>query len=203
MKKFIYKVGVGISSAALMAAMFAPSAFAADLEITDNGAGSTNKIEVTSTSNCEVKQTANTNVGALVGASANTGGNTANNNTGGSTSITTGNATATATVTVNGGSNTATDPCCCDSQCNGNSSPSAEIDNNGVGSNNLIKVTKTKNSKIRQRSNTNVEALVGAKAKTGKNKAKNNTGGSVDITTGNADSSADLTVNGGTNEINP
>lgn len=201
------RLGGALVAGALLATAFAPSTFAADLEISGNGAGSDNTIEVKSESECNVTQTSNTNVEAIVGASASTGGNTANNNTGGSVQVNTGNATATASLTVVGGSNTATDPCCCQSgcnECNGcENGHSATISGNGVESDNDIKVTKKKSSSIRQRAKTYVSALVAAKAKTGKNQASSNTGGNVGVDTGAGDATADVLVEGGSNSINP
>jgi hypothetical protein len=199
MNKFMKKLVTGAVSAAIAMASFAPAAFAADLEITGNGMGSSNTIVVTNTSTCSVTQKANTNVEALVGASASTGGNTASYNTGGDTSITTGDATATATMTVIGGSNTATDPCCCTPT---SEPPSTEISGNGVDTTNAVVLADVKSSTIKQKAKTSVGALVKAKAKTGKNKAKYNTGGTTSVNTGAATSTSELLVEGGVNTLN-
>jgi hypothetical protein len=207
MRNLYYKLAAGTGAAILATALFAGSAYAGELEISGNGADSTNKIEVTNTSNCTVIQASETNVWAGVSASASTGGNTASGNTGGNTSISTGDATATASVTVTGGSNTATNPCCCkENCCEGQEcvgGHSALISGNGVDSDNKIKETKTSNQTVIQASKTKVGAWVKAKAKTGKNKAKNNTGGTTDITTGIATSDSFVDVTGGSNTLNP
>ena len=206
MRNVLYKGGAALATASLMGLLLTGGVLAADLEITDNGADSHNKIEVKVENKCEVVQATETNVEALVGASASTGGNTASGNTGGDTSITTGNATATATLTVTGGSNTATDPCCCQKNCceeGCTDGLTAKISDNGARSHNKIKVTKKGASSLVQAGSTNVGALVGARAKTGKNKAKNNTGGTTTIDTGTARSDAFLEVIGGSNTINP
>ena len=203
-----FRIGGAIASAALMLTVLAPKAFAdttdgyngSGLEISGNGSGSNNTIIVTSTQSCDVSQKANTYVEALVSASSSTGGNTASNNTGGSTAIDTGNATSTATVDVTGGSNTATDPCCCQSQAP-TGSP-ALISGNGDETTNIITDVSAKISSIKQKAKTRVGATVLAKAKTGKNKAKNNTGpGDVSVDTGTANSTAGVTVTGGTNDL--
>lgn len=205
-----YKIGTTLA-AALFASLLMASVVSADssLEISGNGALSNNTIDVKVEENCEVKQTSNTNVEAIIYTSASTGGNNASSNTGGDTFITTGNATATTTVTVVGGSNSATNPCCCQPQCeecieceNG-SGHSALISGNGVDSDNDIKVNKKKNSEIKQKANTSVGLLLSTKAKTGKNKAKYNTGGTTSIDTGNAESTTDVSVLGGSNTLNP
>lgn len=197
-----YKIGGAIASAALMLTLLAPKAFAdSGLEISGNGSGSKNTITVVSSSACDVTQKANTSVSAVVGASSSTGGNTANNNTGGTTKIDTGDATSTATVTVSGGSNTATDPCCCQS-----STPTADpalISGNGNNTTNTISDVSAKTSSIKQKAKTAVRALVSAKAKTGKNKASNNTGSGTTVQTGDATSTSSVDVTGGVNELNP
>lgn len=201
---------VSALTAALLVSLLMASVVSADstLEISGNGAGSNNTIEVKLEENCEVKQTSNTNVEAIIYTSASTGGNSASNNTGGNTSITSGDATAVTTVTVTGGSNTATNPCCCDNQCEecgecGNGGHSALISGNGANTDNDIKVSKKKNSEIKQRANTSAGLLLNTKAKTGKNRARNNTGGTTTINTGIADSTTDVSVTGGTNTLNP
>lgn len=203
---FKQKVGGALATAAAMGLILTGSALAADIEITDNGAHSTNKVEITNTSTCTVVQGTETNVLAWVDASASTGGNSASGNTGGDTSITTGDATATATLTVTGGSNTATNPCCCKQNCCNGDCPTTEsvkVSDNGAHSNNQVKETNTGTQTVVQGGATNVAAKVKAKAKTGKNRARNNTGGTTTINTGVATSDALKDVTGGSNTINP
>ena len=207
MQKIYYKLAAGTGAAILAAALMAGSAFAADIEISDNGADSNNTVTVTEESCCTVVQSSQTNVGALVGASASTGGNSASGNTGGNTSITTGNATATASVTVVGGSNVASNPCCCQPDpCEGEGclgGGSIVISGNGDDSTNRVTLNKKKKTLVVQESETNVWAGVGAKAKTGRNRARNNTGGTTSINTGAVVSDAFLDVTGGGNTLNP
>lgn len=207
MQKLYFKLATGTGAAILAAALLAGSAYAADLEISDNGADSNNTIEIKQNSCCTVVQTTQTNVLAGVWASASTGGNQANSNTGGDVSVTSGNATATAGVTVIGGSNSATNPCCCQqATCEGGDCAhegSAVISGNGDDSTNKIKITKTGKSTLVQGAGTNVGTLVKAKAKTGKNKANSNTGGTTTVLSGNSTSTSGLTVVGGSNTLNP
>ncbi|MEK7550737.1 MAG: hypothetical protein AAB535_03050 [Patescibacteria group bacterium] len=199
MNKLTKKLAMGAISATIAMGTFAPMAFAANLEIIGNGVNSINTIVIANSSDCTVSQKANTNVEALIGASASTGGNTANGNVGGTTSITTGNADAMATMTVNGGTNTATDPCCCTPDP---TTPTIEISGNGVNTTNDVVVANTKSSTIRQRARTSVGALVKAKAKTGKNTANGNVGTGTTVNTGVSTSTTDLTVTGGSNTLN-
>ncbi|MFH0936831.1 MAG: hypothetical protein V1808_00885 [Candidatus Daviesbacteria bacterium] len=195
-----YKVSGAVASAALMLTLLVPKAFAdSTLQISGNGNGSGNTITVVSGNTCDVTQKANTYVGVVLSATSSTGGNTANNNTGGTTDILSGNATATVNMTVTGGSNIANDPCCCQSPAP-TSSP-ALISGNGNNSTNVISDVSTKDSSLKQKAKTKVGALVGTKAKTGKNKANGNLGSGTKIDTGNVTSSADLIVTGGTNTL--
>lgn len=198
MNKLAYKLVASAMSAGLILGTFVTSAFAANLEITDNGASSSNSIVVTNSGTCTVSQKANTNVEAMVGASSNTGGNTANRNTGGAVSITTGDADATATITVTGGENTATNPCCCTLS---NEPPTTEISGNGDSSTNNVVLTETKSKTVRQRARTRVSALVGARARTGRNSVRGNTGTGTTISTGLSSTTSDLTVTGGVNTL--
>ncbi|KKP48252.1 MAG: Mucin-like protein [Candidatus Woesebacteria bacterium GW2011_GWA1_33_30] len=199
MNKFAKKLATGVVSATVAMMSFVPMVFGANLEIIDNGVGSDNTIVVTNSSSCTVSQKANTNVDALIGASASTGGNTANGNTGGTVGITTGDANAASTMTVTGGNNSATDPCCCTPLA---VPPTTEISGNGVNSTNNIVVANTKDTTVRQRARTRVSALVKAKAKTGKNTANGNTGAGTTVSTGVSTSTSDLTVTGGLNTLN-
>jgi hypothetical protein len=104
-------------------------------------------------------------------------------------------------MTVTGGSNTATDPCCCEKDpCEGGGY-TAKISDNGAFSWNTIGQASISSSLIVQGSSTNVGAMVGAKAKTGKNKAWFNTGGTTMVKSGNATSSSSLSVSGGSNNL--
>src|SRR3989344_5883102 len=196
------KIAAGVVAGALALATFAPSVFAADLEITDNGARSVNTITVTEVEVCHVEQNNATLSVALVGASASTGGNTANGNTGGNVSVTSGNATATATNTVTGGNSTAVNPCCCDPVCDEAAPTSAVISDNGRRSRNRIDVAKISVSDVDQNNATIVFGKVKAKAKTGWNKANGNTGGgTTTVLSGTATAGATNTVTGGSNSI--
>lgn len=197
MNKLAYKLVAFAMSAGLVLSTFATSAFAGDVTVTGNGAGSDNTVVVTNTKNCTVLQGNATLVLASVEASSNTGGNTANANTNGDVTVDTGNATSTANMTVTGGNNTATDPCCCDSVA-----PSSDttVSGNGASSSNTVRSTDTSNSTLAQGGITGVAARVKTKAKTGKNRANRNTGpGTVKVLTGNSVTTSTLDVTGGSN----
>ena len=197
------KIGAALAIGSLAASVLAPAAFAdASLEISGNGTGSDNKIVVKNTSNCTVKQKSNTNVGLEVNVYSNTGGNKASGNTGGDVTIDTGSVTTDISVDVAGGSNEATNPCCCVPEGQ-DASNSALISGNGEDTTNRIRVKNRKTQYVKQKANTDLVAGLGVTSKTGKNKAKNNTGGGTGVTTGNVDTTVGVTVEGGANTINP
>ena len=204
-KKIRYKIGAGIVAASLLLSSVVTAAFAdVTAEISGNGSGSINSINITNKSKCEVSQKNSTSVLTEIESSASTGGNTASGNTGGGVSIDTGNATSTVEVSVEGGSNTASNPCCC--QCQGDShlaTGEALISGNGENSINAVSLKNKKTSEVKQKNKTEVLTGVLSKAKTGKNKAKNNTGGTVGVTTGNADSTVGVLVTLPSNTLNP
>lgn len=199
MHKLILKTATGIATVGLLIATMAPAAFAQTIDISGNGAGSTNGVVVTSSDKCKVKQTSNTVALTFVSSTAGTGGNNASGNTGGDVTIDTGDATSTVDTTVTGGSNVAVDPCC---GCDGAVPPAdITVSGNGNGSTNGVVVTSESKKKVKQKSNTVAVTAVKSKALTGKNKAKWNTGGTVDVLTGAADSSVTTDVTGGGNTL--
>lgn len=192
------KFAAGAASAILLTGMFATSVLAADLTISGNGIGSNNSITVLSTSNCLVGQNSDTNVLANISSSVGTGGNQANGNTGGSVNVTSGNGVAVSGVLVVGGSNTATNPCCCDQT----TAQSVAISGNGIFSKNTTTQVNTKSSFVAQSASTGVFAGLNAKVGTGKNQSSGNTGtGTVSTTSGNGISGSVLIVKGGSNTL--
>lgn len=76
------------------------------------------------------------------------------------------------------------------------------ISGNGDSSTNDVNVTNNNSSNITQNNSFTVELNITSEAKTGKNRANNNTGGNVDIFTGDATSTVNVTVAGGDNTVN-
>lgn len=195
MKKLGYSLATACATLGLLAT--AGIAFAdTSAEISGNGAESNNTIIIKHKCETVVDQTNKTKVNTEVTANANTGGNSASSNTGGDVTIDTGNASNTVTVDVTGGSNSASlpsDQCCCQSTTD------TLISGNGEGSTNLVKVKSKKSTVVSQYAKTKVKAKASVKAKTGKNIADDNTGGTVDVTTGNGTNTVGVTVSGGGN----
>lgn len=197
MTKLLQKVSVGVATAALLGASFATSAFAADVTIDGNGAGSTNVVTVKSTCDSSVYQTNSTNVSTMAHVTADTGGNSVTGNTGGSSSIDTGDATAGVSVSVEGGSNSAEPASCC--ACLQGVGNDVTISGNGVNTTNVVSDTNKQKTKVTQKNKTFVMTYASVKAKTGYNKLKNNTGSGSDLTTGDASAGLEVTVTSSSN----
>lgn len=204
MGKLGIKLTSGLATGAMIASLLAPVAFAegSTLEISGNGAQSDNEIKVEIKPECTLKQENNSVITTSVNSVAKTGGNNASGNTGGDVTIDTGDATSTVTVVVTGSANEATNPCAC--LCEGAQPPDVLISGNGFKSTNKITAKKAPKETIRQKNNSVIATGVSSKAKTGKNKAKNNTGpGTVEVKTGDSESAVDVTVEGATNTLLP
>lgn len=193
----IQKISTIVASAAILVSVASPMAYAADNEISGNGYDSTNKIIESTTNTTLVEQSNVSNVGTSIVSTANTGGNEASGNTGGDVSIQTGKATNNTSVTVTTGGNVANIATCCGCNAGG----SDLISGNGAKSYNKIKNTVTNTLVAGQGNVSNVLTGVETKAKTGKNKAKNNTNGSVSITTKKASNTTSVDVLTGDNTL--
>lgn len=155
-----------------------------DVLIDGNGVFSTNTVNLTQNSKTTVTQTNTANVTNNVDANADTGNNNAKWNTGGDVTVSTGNATVNVDVSTQANANWAkVSP----AQGSGPSTDvSLKILGNGVGSDNFIGATLTKNTTVNQNNSAYVNNDVNANAETGDNEAKFNTGGDVTVDTGNA-----------------
>lgn len=148
-----------------------------------NGDGTDNNVNATNTNSVFVNQTNNANLKNSVTANAFTGKNDTSLNTHGANTIVTGNAHSTVNVTnaananiaqVSGGNNGSSDP------------SSAVVSGNGVYSDNGIHLNQNSSVVVGQRNLATIGNVISAEAKTGRNEAEFNTGGSSGIGTGNA-----------------
>lgn len=183
------KIAAGIASAALLANMM-PAAFASTtVDISGNGKKSDNEVNVTNANNTTVTQTNTASINLNIKSKANTGGNKANGNTGGDVKVKTGDATSSVGVSITGGVNAATvENCGCDNDT------TVTVKNNGKKSDNKTNVTKANNKVGTQLSTLDVTGDIKSKAKTGKNKANDNTNGDTDVNTGTAVSETGVEV---------
>lgn len=201
MNKLFLKTATGVATVGLLVATLAPAAFAQNVVVKGNGAGSKNNVKVNETSKCKVKQENNTVSVTLVGSFANSGHNKVKGNTGGSNSVKTGSANSNVKNTVSGGSNTAENPCCgCESA---NHDTDVKVQGNGKDSQNTVNVTSENEKVAKQSSNTVALTGVLSVANSGGNEVNSNTGKGAtnSVETSNATSSVTNTVTGGGNSL--
>lgn len=195
------RLQVGLTTGALVATLIAPNAYAdTTIDISGNGNNSNNTANVVNNNTLNVVQSNNMVVNFTINSSADTGKNKANNNTGGDVAISTGNAKSKVSVDVVGGSNTINLDGCL---CNGTTNDTVNVTDNGNGTTNNAKVKNKKATNLVQGSNVVVSGSVDSKAKTGKNKANNNTNGTANVTTKNSKSKVTVNVTAPDNTVNP
>lgn len=197
------KAGIAsaLSIAALVATSFGSAAFASSgISISGNGFGSDNSVNVRNTSNTNLTQTNTSDVSVRSTVNQSTGNNSASFNTGGGSDITTGDATSHTMVNVGGGYNQASLGCL----CNTNGGSSVNINGNGALSRNFVTLNGGNTFSATQRNNSNVMVDTYTTQRTGYNNASFNTGwGTNRIRTGNANTSLDVTTEGGINLLTP
>jgi len=175
-----------IATFALLVNVVAPvAAETVSLEISGNGQ-STNDIEVDMDQSTGVIQENEANINNNIKVVANSGNNNASRNTGGDTSVSTGDATTQTMVSNTANTNVAdVEPC---NGCGG--SVEAIVSGNGYGSDNNIDLDldqgKDSGTYVTQSNRANVSNAVRSNADTGSNGANYNTGGAVEVSTGNA-----------------
>src|SRR3989344_3930635 len=182
MTKLQKKVATAIATGALLFNTALPAFADETLEISGNGADTYNKAEVDVNQNRTVVQSNEANISNNVTATADTGDNDANRNTGGGVSVTTGDAKTTVDILNQANANSA--------KISGDGeggSLSARILGNGADSYNKIELDYNKSVVVDQSNSARVENDVYAKADTGDNDANRNTGGTVSIDTGDAE----------------
>jgi len=160
-----------------------------DVTISGNGTGSTNDAALALTNTTTLFQTNEANVSNNVDADSHTGNNDANDNTDGNVRIDTGNAETSVTLSTLANANSARVG---GGEGAGNGTISAIISGNGSHSDNSIALALLNDVVLTQDNVADVDNDVDADARTGDNDANDNTGGEVDIDTGNA--TTDVTV---------
>ncbi len=182
MTKFSQKVLAALSAGTMLLSVVSPVLADTTLEISGNGADSVNNVNLTQSSTTTVVQSNSANISNDVDASATTGGNDANRNTGGSITIDTGNARTDVAVSNAVNSNTANVDCC--------SAGDTSVLISGNGADSVNGVTLDQGSKsgidVYQDNNAHIRNDVDARASTGRNDASSNTGGDVEVFTGDA-----------------
>lgn len=161
------------------------------VNISGNGYDSTNKVYLDSTNTTAVVQANEANVENNVEAKASTGKNDANKNTGGDVSVMTGNAKSNVAVSTTANANMAT--------LGGGHGEGGDIEaiieGNGADSYNKIDMDLARELLLDQGNLANVANNVYAGAYTGWNDANKNTGGEVEILTGDAENNVEVDNN--------
>ena len=152
-----------------------------DVLISGNGYDSKNDAKLRLDNATNVVQTNTANIKNYVKADADTGGNEANKNTGGDITVKTGDATTGVSI-----SNTANANSAKIGGGSGAGSLSMWILENGADTRNKIKLYVDRDLNVVQTNNANIKNYVKAYADTGDNEANKNTGGEVEIETGDA-----------------
>jgi hypothetical protein len=184
MTNYTKKIGVLVTTVAIVANGIMPAAAFADttITVTGNGADSYNGVKTEVKQETKVEQNNNANFTNNISGNANTGSNDANKNTGGDVNIKTGDASVDATVSNSANTNEAAIDCCAS---NGNTE--IKVAGNGADSENVVGYETKSENKIDQNNDAdfdnNVKHLY---AKTGNNDANKNTGGDVSVETGDA-----------------
>lgn len=165
------------------------------VDVAGNGAFSTNKVKLNNDNSVKLNQNNNTDITNKVNTYQNTGNNSANFNTGTKVTIETGNANATTNINNQAGANFAT-------VYNGKNSNDNLVDVNGNGafSDNKVTINDAANTYLRQNNNTRFNNYVNTFQNTGNNDASFNTGGSVKIYTGDANSAVNINNQAGENK---
>ncbi|MCL5438800.1 MAG: hypothetical protein M1268_02325 [Patescibacteria group bacterium] len=156
------------------------------VEIKKNGTESDNTVNLDKNNVTTVFQTNNADVNNDVNVDAKTGNNSAEDNTGGDVKITSGNAKVNTSLSTMANANFA-------KVGNGlgkGGDLSLGIISNGEESDNTIDLTHSSAVVVSQDNSAYVDNNVNVDAKTGNNEADDNTGGAVEIKSGNADVTA-------------
>ncbi len=156
-----------------------------DVRISGNGSSSDNRVEVGNGkrgSETQVFQNNEAVVTNTVESEARTGENDARRNTGGDVTVRTGDASTNVTISTTANANVAV----VGGEGHQRGSVSARIMGNGSRSNNEIRLEIGRDATIVQDNMADVLNAVASNARTGANRANDNTGGEVQIHTGNA-----------------
>lgn len=161
----------------------------ANVQISGNGAYSNNDVNLRSDNNVRLNQDNRANVRNDVDVKANTGHNDANFNTGGDVAVVTGDANTHVNLMTLANANSASIG---GGDNNHGGVLSARILGNGAFSDNNIRLNFDNDSSIRQDNRAHINNDVNVDANTGHNDANFNTGGDVDVVTGDANTHVNI-----------
>lgn len=186
----IRKIATAFATSAIVLNAIATPAFAGtNIQISGNGENSNSKADINVTHSNVVTQNNTANVTNNVDVNSSTGGNKANGNTGGDVKIDTGDAKTNVTVSNQLNQNVAQLNC-----CPANDTTNVVIEKNGEYSKNKVYLDRENFNGIFQNNAADVYNDVYVKTNTGNNSAKSNTGGDVEIKTGDANSTVNVST---------
>jgi len=188
MNKFQRSLATAIAAGALLVNTVLPVFAETTIIISGNGTDSENGVEASFSQSTTVVQSNDAKVENKVNATASTGANEAKDNTGGDVSIDTGDADVTVDVANTLNKNAAEVDCCPGGDVE------VEISGNGSDTKNGVELGMESVVELYQNNEADVDNDVEAFAGTGKNEAKDNTGGSVSIDTGEASVTVNLST---------
>jgi len=177
-----------VAAGSLLFYAMAVPAFATTIQVSGNGASSSNTAGVTNTQSTTVTQSNDANITNTIHVDATTGGNTSSDNTGGNTTVSTGGASSNVTVDNNANSNVVNGVGC--GSCV--SGASVVVAGNGADSTNTAEVSNSNDNAVFQTNNANINNNVNVGANTGHNDASDNTGGDTRISTGNTNTTVSV-----------
>ncbi|TSC88182.1 MAG: Uncharacterized protein G01um101416_205 [Microgenomates group bacterium Gr01-1014_16] len=180
MTTFRKQIVAAVSASVMFLSMAAPVFAETTIVISGNGANSDSKSDVQFTGDTTVTQTNQASISNNIDADADTGKNDANQNTGGSVLVKTGDATTGVSVENVVNSNQASVDCCTAGDTD------IEISGNGADTKNDVKLKNDADVSLYQTNEADIYNRVDADADTGKNDANQNTGGDVEVRTGDA-----------------
>lgn len=182
------KFGAILAGAALLGtAALSPVSADSSFSIHGNGSRSDNNIDVDFDNRTTVSQSNDTDIDNDVTISNITGHNRANDNTGGDVSIETGDAEANVEINNHAGMNVASVNGCC-----GLGDVDVDIHGNGSRSDNNVDLDFDNRVRVDQDNDTDIDNDVTVENHTGFNRANDNTGGDVSISTGDAEANVDI-----------
>ncbi|HVZ59126.1 MAG TPA: hypothetical protein VG935_05225 [Patescibacteria group bacterium] len=190
------RIATAIATGSVLLQAVAGLTFAStSITLSTNGADSNNTANITHSSNTTVVQNNTANITNNVDVNSSTGGNDADKNTGGTVKVDTGNATTNVTVSNSANQNAANvQGCGC-----GDGDTNVTIDKNGAESSNSVDLNSNNTVGVFQNNTANVGNNVNVHANTGDNDAYKNTGGGVSVTTGDTNTTVNLTTNADAN----
>jgi hypothetical protein len=191
--EFKKKLFSSLAAGAMLLYTVTPVAAGITLEVSGNGSDSDSEIKYEQENEVEVTQVNEAEVLNDVEVKVDTGDNEAEDNTNGDVKIKTGDAETNVTVSNTLNSNVAEVETCCTGDVE------AKISGNGTDSDNEIKLELENETEVEQYNAATVLNYVEAKSDTGDNEAEDNTGGEVEIKTGDAVTNVSVSTAANTN----